>query len=428
MSVSDVFITDLEASDLKPATLEGMLHHPFQEKRSLPGSNKMDIRVVPFDDAAFGQRNECQIPAMDLIPHEMFCEITVSAATGDVANNEPFWVPTPTWLTQQGADLNYKEVSVYNMSEAECLMSTILDQRDNVFQSRQRLMAFGQPANAAAVVNKFYLPLNPLCTQVLSKVGPLSSYASNDWSVSVDLQTANHLLRNTANVSNVQTSTITAMNLIIIGSQAPFGEVAMCRDALAKSGVVWNFCRPNYSRQLMPVNNGIATPYSLNYTSVVGAVAEARLLIRRTAGILSTTPNTVNTVSYSSFYGINDFINVGKTENPYEVFGQNLSLPIVYSLFSARGTVGSSRYLAITGTGTPLVAAVDTGIIAVEFSESPTDLSFGTSTGSYPVKNNLRIDLNITSNTLANNFIDSVIYTHVRGVITAGTANINLSA
>ena len=426
MSVSDVFITDLEASDLKPATLEGMLHHPYQEKRSLAGSNRMEIRYVPFVSPDFGQRNEVQIPAMDLIPHEMFVEFNVSAAS-DVTNPDPIWVPTPCWLTLQGADLNYKEVSVYNMSEPEALMNTILNQRDNVFQSRQRLMAFSQTANNAAVVSKLYLPLDPLCTQVLSKVGALSAYASNDWSVSVDLRPVQSLINNAnGSVANVQSATITSANLVIIGSMAPTGEVALARNALAQNGIVWNFLRSYHIRNTMSDNANSATSYSQVYSSIVGAVSEARLIVRN-ASLWSSTNNAVlNPVSYQSYYGVNDTINVGKTSNPYEVFGQNLSLPIVYSLFSANGTKGSGRYLALPQSLTP--AGVDTGIVQVEFAESPTDLEFGTSTGSYPVKNDLQIDLNITTDTVQDNFIDSIIYVHVRGVITSGTANINLSA
>lgn len=434
MSVSDVFITDLEASDLKPATLEGMLHHPFQEKRSLAGSNRMEIRYVPFINPDFGQRNEVQIPAMDLIPHEMFVEFRLSLTLDDAPNTLPKLMPTPTWLTLQGADLNYKEVSVYNMSEPEALINTILDQRDNVFQSRQRLMAMdNRELTANSSSTNLYLPLDPLCTQVLSKVGPLSSYASNDWSVSIDLRPLRNLIQNTEALANVQplgnAYTVSA-NLVIIGSLAPAGEVAMARDALAQNGIVWNFLRSYHIRNLMSDNAGSSAIYSQVYSSIVGAVSEARLLIRNKATWDTNNNQLVNTVNYQSYYGVNDTINVGKTSNPYEVFGQNLSLPIVYSLFSANGTKGSGRYVELAYVSATSITpnGVDTGLVQVEFAESPTDNEFGTSTGSYPVKNDLQIDLNISTDTVQDNYIDSIIYVHVRGVITSGTANINLSA
>lgn len=432
MSVSDVFITDLEASDLKPASLEGMLHHPFQEKRSLAGSNRMEIRYVPFVNPDFGQRNEVQIPAMDLIPHEMFVEFTLSGTLDDSPNTLPTLMPTPTWLTLQGADLNYKEVSVYNMSEPECLVNTILDQRDNVFQARQRLMAMdNREFTSNTLATKLYLPLQPLASQVLSKVGPLSSYASNDWSVSIDLRPLRNLFRNTEALANVQPVSYTvSANLVIIGSMAPAGEVAMAREALSRNGIVWNFLRSYHVRNVMSDNAGSAAIYSQVYSSIVGAVSEARLLIRNKATWDTNNNQLVNTHNYQSYYGVSDTINVGKTSNPYEVFGQNLSLPIVYSLFSANGTKGSGRYIELAYVSASSLAAngVDTGLIQVEFAESPTDMEFGTSTGSYPVKNDLQIDLNLSTDTVQDNYVDSIIYVHVRGVITSGTANINLSA
>lgn len=426
MSVSDVFITDLEASDLKPANLEGMLHHPFQEKRSLPGSNRMEIRSIAFDSPAFGQRNEVQIPAIDLIPHEMFLEITVSAAANNDANTQCYLMPTPTWLSQQGADLNYKETSIYNMSEAECLMNCILDHRENVFQGRQRLMGFTQSANNANASQKLYLPLDPLCTQVLSKVGPLSAYASNDWSVSVDLRASNYLIRNSQANATPQTMTISSMNLVLIGSLAPVGEVALARDALSKNGIVWNFLRSYYVRNTLSDNQDTATTYQLTYNSIVGAVNQVRLLIRDSTTWNTTNAQIVDSVSYKTFYGVSDTINCGKTSNPYEVWGQNLSLPVVYSLFSSRGTLGNTRFVKLPSSGNCTI--VDTGIINIEFGESPTDYEYGTSTGSYPVKNNLEVDLNIATDTQVDCYADSVILVHVRGVISSGTANINLSA
>lgn len=421
MSVSDVFITDAEASDLKPMdNMEGMLHHPYQLKRSLPGSNRMDVRIVSFNNPGFGQRNEVQIPSMDLIAHEMYVEFNLGAETTVTGS---LWQPTPTWLTQQGADLNYKEVSIYNMSESECLMSAILDEEDVNWTKKQNSYGFNQAADAAETAQKLYLPLNVLATQVLSRVGPLSAYSSNDWSVSVDLR-AENLCMAGSTTAQVPDATLTGMRLIILGSKAPVGEVAISREALMKNGIVWNFLRSNHIRSTLADNNDSAINYQNVYSSVVGSVCRSRLLIRNKSKFDAVTSSDKNNIDYQFYNGTQDSISVGKTSNPFEVWGQNLSQPFARNFFSAKSLPGAGRYLSTAST----VAAVETGIFDIAFAESKGDLEFGLSTGSYPVKNDLQIDLNVTTDTLQDNYLDSIIYTHVRGVITAGVSNVNVSA
>lgn len=421
MSVSDVFITDVEASDLKLMDgMEGMLHHPYQQKRSLPGSNRMDVRIVNFSNPSFGQRNDVQIPAMDLIPHEMYVEFNLGAESTVTG---ALWQPTPTWLTQQGADLNYKEVSIYNMSESECLMNTILDEKDTNWLKKQDAYGFNQAGDAADTAQKLYLPLNAFCSQVLSKVGPLSAYSSNDWSVSVDLRAENLCMAGSTTVE-VPDAALNGMRLIILGSKAPVGEVALAREALSKGGIVWNFLRSNHIRATLADNAGSSTEYSQQYSSIVGAVSHARLLIRNKAAYDAATSSSKNNISYQVYNGVNDLISAGKTSNPFEVWGQNLSQPFARNFFSAKSIEGAGRYLSTAAT----VAEVDTGIFDIAFAESVADLEYGTSTGSYPVKNDLQINLTMATDTVQDNYLDTVVYTHVRGLITAGVANVNLSA
>jgi len=419
MSVSDVFITDVEASDLKLMDgREGMLHHPYQQLRSIPGSNRMDVRIVNFNNPSFGARNDVQIPSMDLIPHEMYVEFKLGAE-GTVTGAE--WEPTPTWLTQQGVDLNYKEVSIYNLSEAECLMSTLLDEKPVNWAKKQDLIGFNDPD--ADNAQRLYLPLNVLCSQVLSKVGPLSAYASNDWSVSVDLRAENKCMGGST-TEETPDAALNGMRLIILGSKAPYGEVALAREALMKNGIVWNFLRSNHFRATLSDNTGSTTTYDQTYSSLVGALSHVRLILRDKTKFDASTSSGKNNVSYDVFEGVDDIMNVGKTSNPYEVWGQNLPQVFARDFFSAKSVEGAGRYISADGSG----GVSDSGIIDIAFAESIADLEFGTSTGSYPVKNDLQISLTMASDTLHDIYLDTVAYTHVLGVITAGIANVNLSA
>ena len=435
MSVSDVFITDAEASDLKLMDgMEGMLHHPFQMKRSIPGSNRMDVRVVNFNNPNFGQRNDVQIPSMDLVPHEMYVQFTLTGETSGGSVVKPGALPLPTWLSQQGADLNFKEVSIYNLSEAECLMSTILDEEQWEITRKFDDYGFDQyPLSAGNVVGKaenpqiLYLPLNVLCDQVLSKVGPLSAYASNDWSVSVDLRQRASCFSalGAAAIANIS---ITSMRLVILGSKAPVGEVALAREALSKNGIVWNFLRSNHVRSTLADNSGSSTVYTQQYSSIVGSVSHARLLIRNKTAYDSTNAQVVNSTDYQVYEGTGDLISVGKTSNPFEVWGQAIPQKFARNFFPSRSTKNGSVYIGALPTNQDTNSDINTGIFDIAFAESEADLEFGTSTGSYPVKNDLQIELTMGTDTVQDNYLDTVIYTHVRGVITSGIANVNLSA
>jgi len=423
MSLSEIYISDVEQSDLKLAGeggLEGQLVHPYQALRSYPGSNNFDIRTVSFSSPAFAKVNTIQIPAMNFIPHEMYIQMQLGAE-GTVTGAA--WEPTPTWISGGGVNLLYKDSSVYNMSEAECLLYALEDEDPRNQLKKQDSYGFNQAADAADTAQMLYIPLTPLCEQVLSKVGPLGSYSANEWSISIDLKAENLCMSNST-TAETPDAALNSMKLIMVGSKAPAGEVAMARAALENGGIVWNFLRSNHQRSTLADNAATATTYTENYNSLVGAVSQMRLLIRDKAKLDATTVSTKDNIAYQVYNGVADNISVGKLAQPNEVFGQAINQKFVRNFFSADSLKGSPRFLSTAAT----IGEVDTGVFNINFCESQSDKEFGTSSGSYPVKNDFQIQLLCTSDTVQDNYLDSVIYTHVKGLISKGGANINLSS
>ena len=419
MSAEDIFIEDVEQSDLKPG-MEGQLVHSYQSMRSFPGSNRIEMRTIAFNNPSFGARTEVQIPSMDIIPHEMFIEFNLGAE-GTVAN--ALWQPTPTWVSGGGVDLNFKLRAVYNASEAELLLCPQFDEEPKKWLAQQNSYAFNAAADSADVAQRLYLKLGPLAEQVLSKIGPLSSYASNDWSVAIDLKAENLCM---AGSNATPDAALSGMRLIILGSKAPPGEVQLARQALEQNGIMWNFLRSTHQRVTLTDNAAASTSYIQSYSDIVGAVSKIRLLIRNKA-LLDATTNVVaskNNISYQSYAGPNDLISVGKNSFPQEVYGQQMPQAFVRNFAALNSNPLASRYLSSAST----VATVDNGVFDISFGESESDMKFGTSTGSYPVKNDLQIGLTIATDTVQDNYLDTIVYTHVRGVITSGYVNVNLSA
>jgi len=77
---------------------------------------------------------------------------------------------------------------------------------------------------------------------------------------------------------------------------------------IAGNGIVWNFLRPTHVRLTLANNGGNAIVYRNTYSSVVGALSNARLLLRNKGQWDSTTPNTKSNVGYVVFTGVSYFI------------------------------------------------------------------------------------------------------------------------
>lgn len=430
MSVADVYASAEELMDLKlNPSKEGQLIHPYNQVRSIPNSNRREIRVLNFATPNFGQRNQLLIPPMDLRITEMYVEFELSAET---SQSNPTWEPTTTWLTLQGVDLLYKNFSVLNMSEPECTMATILDERENVFDAKYDIYAFDRRTDNAGTATKLYLPLNHLCNQVLSKIGAISAYQAGDWAVAVDLRPLLQCISAASEIT-APTTGISRMRLICMGAKVPVGEILMQKDALYKNGIVWNFLRSHRFRDTINVVNVSNTiTITRTYTSVKGNISHVRQCHRDKANYDGAGQADRNNIDWDArdFYGVNSTLSVGKTSRPTEVFGQPIYPPLINTFFM-KSNMGQSQYIAIgdASLGATSASAVDTGIRDISFAESVCDILHGTSTGSYPVDSDFRTSLVIAPdlvNTVAQ-YLDTIIYTHVRGVLTAKTININIS-
>lgn len=429
MSVADVYATEEELMDLKlNPSKQDQLIHPYNQVRSIPNTNRREVRVFNFANGDFGKRNQLLLPPMDLRITEMYVEFTLAAES---SQSNPTWEPTTTWLTLQGQDLLYKNFSVLNVSEPEATMAVILDERENVFDAKQSIYGFNRLTNGAAAASKLYLPLNHMCNQVLSKVGAISAYQAGDWAVSVELRPLLQCISAASEIT-APTSGISSMRLICVGAKVPSGEILMQRDALMRNGIVWNFLRSHRFRDTIPITNtGNTSTITRTYTSIVGNISHVRQCHRDIANYNATGTTIKNNIDWDAtdFYGTLSSISVGRTSKPYDVFGQPIYPPLINTFFMKQN-MGQSRYIGIGSTSTNVAAnGVDTSIRDIAFSESVCDMLHGTSTGSYPVKNDFRTSFVVApevANTVAE-YLDTIVYTHVRGIITSRTLNVNTS-
>jgi hypothetical protein len=433
MSVADVYATHEELMDLKlNPNNEDQLIHPYNQVRSIPNSNRREIKIYNFANGNWDKRNQLNIPTMDLRITEMYVEFTLSA---EASQSDARWEPTPTWLTLQGVDLQYKNQSVINMSEPEALMATLLDERENIFDSKNRLYAF-QTIDSATVATKLYLPINHICDQVLSKVGSISAYSSGDWSITVDLRPQLACLSAASNIT-APTSEMLVMRLICVGNKVPVGEVLMQRKALLENGIVFNYLKSNrFREELGIIASGASASWTRVFNSVVGNLSHVRMVHRDKDQYNSLGTTSKNNVRYQNgeYYGVASALEVGRIARPYDIFGQPVYTPFV-STFFAKQNMGQNRYIGLLSDPTTIAdVAIDTGILDISFAESVCDMANGTSTGSYPVKNDFRIKYTVNNIITADEtdieeaYHDIIIYQHVRGILTAKNVNIMGSA
>lgn len=427
-SVADVYKTTDQIMDLKinPKN-SSQLVYPYQFLRTVPNSSRRSVRVFNFPDGDWNRRNQVILPSTDLHITEMYVEFELSAETNQ---SGPFWQPTPTWLDPyQGASILYKNREIYNLTESECLMTTILDEKDHQFQSKSRLYAFNREAGEANTAVKIYLPLNQLCDQVLQHVGAISAYESGSWSVQVSLRPQLEVIAAVGQLT--PTSSMTAMRLICVGDRVPIPEIMLQKQSLISEGggIVWHFLKSNHYRTTEPVVNiGNTHTVTQTFSSITGNLAHVRMVSRNTSEYTTTDSSNKNNTDYdaSFYYGPNNTITVGYTGNKYFCFGQSVYPQFVSTIFGAN--LGNKRYMNIADV--PNVAGQDSTIVDIKFAESNQTMKTGVSSGSLPVDQNLVISKKIapdTNNTTAH-ILDTVIYQYATGVINSKTVNINLSS
>jgi len=426
MMPADVFATG-EFSDLKKNE-KGQLFHPLLAVRSIPDSNRREIKTFNFNQAGWDRVNELKIPIMNLRVSEMYVEFNLTAET---SQSDAVWEPTSTWLTLLGASLLYKNTAIINVSEPEATLMTYLEDRENVFDSKNRVLGIGRTTGSAAVPQKLYLSLNHLVRQSLSQLGPISAYDTGDFTIRVALRPQLEVLSGDTTIT-APNSTMVSMKLVCIGSRVPAGEVAMIRHKLREEGLTWNFLRSHRFRDILPATNTASTAtVSRVYSSITGNISQFKMLKRDRAAYNAVGTTAKNNVLFRAedFYGPNTTLAIGKTSSPFDVYGRPFYPPLIDALSAV--SKSSRRFIGLgTAAGLDTPSAVDTGIIECTFCQSSGDMSHGTSSGSYPVKADFRTEYVLAPNraTTAEMILDTVVWTHARGVITGEVVAINTSA
>lgn len=409
MADTEVFLDATQRMSLQPAE-HASLAHPHQSGR-LFGNLHNQVRVIPFNNPGMGKRNNVEIPSINQTWENGYIRFSVSSVAG-AAN--PVLEPTPTWIGAQGISLRYKNAEVYNMSEAECLMSCFLDQHNQDFLREQKKMGFHlTTAESAAASVSVYLPLKPICEQFTKYLGGLGGFSSNDFSLSCDIRSAAAVISGSDAAAG--TMTVDAMDLIILGFKQEASEVALQRKALSENGIAFYYLRSYHNRSEWAAE---ATSAVVQYSDLVGSIAQIRLLVREKAGWDAVLGSTKNNVDYNNYNLVADTLAVGKLQFNNEVFGQALPQQDVRNIIPMRAIEGSPTYHSALADS----STIESSAIVVPFNESHLTVSEALSTGGYSCKNDLRVAFAFGSTTTAD-YLDSVIMIYQKAVITNAQFN-----
>lgn len=419
-NIAELNFADLSSPDLVPHDKYEMgLRHAQQAVRNLPGSNRWTTKVLNFSSSAdFDSVNDIQIPSMPLVVHDAFVEFNVAA----LSTGTPLWEMTTTWLAGRGAELLYNQQSAYQMAEAEATASVIQDSRLPDFLSKQECYAVSTAANEGAA-SLLYLPLTLICDKVFSKVGPVSAYPSTYWAFRVPLRAKNQCYQSGGSTTG---GALNSMRLFLVGNVATIEEVLRTKQALDSMGLFIHFLRAEVYSDTYADNSGSLRTDTFTFPAVNGAVGAIRILIRdKTAFDTAESSN----LAWDMPEGPGDVINAGTTSNPTDVWGQVVPIRFAKRLFHYESLEMGPSYPYIDSTNElDMNAGSEVGILNINFYHHGSDQNYGTSSGSYPVANDLRIDIGFTTDTEADNKVDFVIYTHRLMQIATGSMVINPSA
>ncbi len=402
-AVEPVDNIDLNVSGLEPNPVNATaLHQPHQQIQT---GGERYLQVFNFDTPAFDKNNRVFMSSVPMVVHDMVVELDLSAATGPTT---PAVIQLQTGIGAAGAQLLYKNSSVYNASEAELLSYQYKNNAPS--QLIRKLIATNDTSDATRQTqggarNLYYIDLAPLAN-ILTQVGPLGSYAANTWSVDLSLLPLNKWV--TGGSSTAGVLTINSMKLMLSGHRESPANMERVNVALGEGGVMFNFPESNFSRLTYGAS---ASSFTTTLSAIEGMVSSIVLMNRTQAGIDGTAPDAVDHLAFQLFNNPLDTVEIGRVSNPVELFGQQITEKMLRLMHENESYDNGNAWIDADG------ARREPSVIAIPLAERESlDQKHGVHSGSWRVKNDLRIKYNFTTTTTAN-YIDILVYVLRKAVV-----------
>ena len=355
-----------------------------------------------------------------MVVDEMWVEFNLVQvdSSGGGAQASCSYVPTPSFISDNGVQLFYNGQSVYTLSEAEAY-HCLFFQSENQQQFARRAAAqnvYARPTISTASINGpaeqknakhptalYYLDLRVLL-KIMKNCGPLGAYAPNKWSISVGLVNANLVGQTTLTASTTVVdmgfTTGNAMRLLLNGHREDAQNVMRISQALAADGIKLAFSQSNHFRYSVASTTTGLVPYAI--TSLEGEATGIQFFNRKTDGLtaISTAGQSVNKLDFTLLQSPDQQLAVGTQSNPTRIYGQYL--PYETLRFLAQGAAYNggpvwtdNNSTVAAGTTTEQVQK-HISMVAMPLCEAASDgQMFGTYSGSVRLKNDFVITLNM---------------------------------
>ena len=418
--------------DLVPGSDALMLHQPHQARQyDAPGDKYM--RALNFDSPAFGKNNVVQLEALEMVPDELWVELTLDRLSSTVGAFDAMYVPTPTMISDNGCQLVYNGQSVYTISEAEALLYNFANAENQMQQMRRfdamnlyprravSLVYVNQPLvkNASTLQSTYYLDLRPFL-KIMKHCGPLGAYSPNKWSMSIGLLAANLVGQSVTSAPNVVSGMrIESMRLLISGHREDPQNTMRISQALAADGIKIAFTQSNaFSFNLADATG--STPFSI--TSLEGEATDIWALNRVTLGLTSTTATgqLVNKTQFEVLRNPNQQIAIGTQSNPTRIYGQYMPYETLRLIAQGGSYSGGPIWMSQNGvqmdalTGNPTVNdqnLTDVSALFLPLAEAATDGQlYGSYSGSIRLKNDFVVNYQMGTAPSAPNTVNLIVY------------------
>lgn len=353
-------------------------------------------KSLAFNTKTLDADNTIYLPSMPIIPEQLVLEFSMAAAA---TATSPKFMPTYWWIGNNGVRLLYKNTVVYHATQAEIEADFYMNNNYRELHRKQRISNDRGTRSGAAGL--YYLDLQPLM-KIFAHIGSLNAYDANAWSIEVDLKPAAKII--SGSNSTAGTTSISALNLLVVGHNASAEFTQAMRNKLNSSGLMIQFLQSNAQRDTY---SSSASSKTITLNQLEGNASGMLLLHRTQAGINGALADAVAD-SYQSFNGAGDTIEVGISSDPVKVYGRAVPELQVREVLNGNGTfAGLPEYVSFDGND------VSKNIVPISFADKHSDDSKnGQSSGHMYVKNDLQYTYRWGDATTTANYLDTVVFIH----------------
>jgi hypothetical protein len=376
----------------------GALHHEHQARGGAGPGTKYTTQLS-FSGPSWGAVNTIYLPPLPMVISDAWIELDIAALGGPTT---PSLVQAQTWA--QNINLLYRRQTIYSQSEPEAVLDSYFNNK-NQCDLVKRLDLQNDVAVATRRTNAtgawvYCISLRRIVDAIMSKVGPINSYAAQSWSIDLNLMALNRNGEGATSTA-VTGGGINTMKLVLVGHKESPANTLAVSQALANQGVQVKFEQSQYRRFSYAASAASAT---ISLPELQGEMTGLAILQRVVAGYDSTTPDTLNKLNWQVFEAVGDTIAIGTQADPQALFGQALPQRILRLASPSDSFSGSAKFIDADGSQR------NTSIIFIPMEEAGTlGQREGVFSGVLRVQNDLQISMAFSTTTTAN-YVDVVVY------------------